>query len=180
MRIGSGVSIEELLQSSDRRQHAAIPEMDALEEADALQEADLVDVRFDIGGSSLAMLFDLRTALQFRLANTAVLVVRDVEQVHWVATHESALSRGRVAHYVMSSTPVTGEGGFAFELVCLRGWHLHIAGSSAEFFVGDIPGLAGVPPNFVDDDDRSIADAMPAWGSMFEPGWATFLDPMTP
>jgi hypothetical protein len=72
------MSIDELLNDPARRDQAAMPEMDALVDGDALQEGDLVDVRFDADGSSVAMLLDLRAALQFRVASTAVLVLRGV------------------------------------------------------------------------------------------------------
>jgi len=172
------VSIDEVLESPDRRDHAAMPEMDALREAHALQEADLVDVRFDARRSALAMLFDLRVALQFRLANTAALVMRNVEQFQWTASEP--LGFGRVAHYVMGSKPAIKGTLFTFELACLSGWHLNAAASSAEFFVGDVPGLPDAQPNFVEDEERVISEGMPAWGSEFEPAWATFLDPVSP
>jgi hypothetical protein len=170
--------ISELLNSPTRRDHAAMPEMDALVDLDALQEADLVDARFDAESSSVVMLFDLRTALQFRLANTAVLVLRGVDEFHWSAGEP----RGPrpVAHYVMSSKPGVDRNRFTLELVCLRGWRLNAIASAAEFFVGDIPGLSEAPPNFAEDDERTIADSMPAWDSLFKPEWATFLDPMEP
>ncbi len=172
------MSINDLLNSSTRRDNAAMPESDALVEIDALQEADLVDVRFDVSGSSLAMLFDLRSALQFRLANTAVLVIREVEELHWASSEPKGPRR--VAHYVIGSKPDVEANRFTLELVCLRGWRLSVVASSAEFFVGDIPGLSEAPPNFVEDDEQTIAEAMPAWDSIFEPRWATFVDPIEP
>lgn len=171
------MSIDELLSSPVRRDHAAMPEMDALVDCDALEEADLVDVRFGADDSSLAMLLDLRTALQFRLANTAV-VLRGVEEFRWV-TGGPRGSR-RAAHYVMSSQPGVQTDRFTLELVCQRGWRLNAIATSAEFFVGDIPDLPEAPPNFVEDDEQRVADAMPAWDSLFKPEWATFLDPMEP
>jgi len=167
--------IDELLRSPDRRDHGAMPETDALTEVDALQEADLVEARFSVGESSLALLFDLRTALQFRLANTAVLVLHGVEQSHFDC--DEAGGARRVAHYVMSSKPSVDGGRFAIDLVCLRGLRLRAVAASAEFFVGDVIGLPEAPPNFVEDDEQTIAQGMPAWDSVFEPGWATFIDP---
>lgn len=169
------MSIDELLRSSSRREHAAMPESDALTEVDGLQEADLVDARFLAGESSLALLFDLRTALQFRMANTAVLVLREVATFDWSCAEPRG--RGRVAHYVMSSRPDVKAGCFALEMVCLRGWRLSAIASSAEFFVGDVPGLPEAPPNFIEDDESTIVSGMPSWASTFKPGWATFLDP---
>ncbi len=169
------MTIDELLRSPERRDHVAMPETDALTEVDGLQEADLVDARLIVADASLAVLFDLRTALQFRMANTAVLVMHDIGQVDW-ARGEPPGSR-RVAHYVMSSKPGVKGGLFTLELVCLRGWRLNAVASSAEFFVGDVPELPEAPPNFVEDDERKIAAGMPTWESVFKPEWATFLGP---
>jgi hypothetical protein len=56
--------IEELLVDPRRREHAAMPEADALTESDALQEAQLLDVRLDALRSTVWLLFDCRGALQ--------------------------------------------------------------------------------------------------------------------
>lgn len=173
------MTIDELLRNPERRDHAAMPETDALTEVDGLQEADLVDARLDVARSLLVVLFDLRTSLQFRMANTAVLVMHDVAEVQWVAD-ERWEHRRRVAHYVMSSKPNIEGDRFTFELVCLRGWRLSAVASTAEFFVGDVPDLPEAPPSFVEDDEQTIAAGMPAWDSMFKPEWATFLDPRSP
>ena len=169
------MTIDELLRSPQRRDHAAMPETDALTELDGLQEADLVDARFVASEASLAVLFDLRGSLQFRMANVAVLAMRDVRHVDWTC----AEPRGPrwVAHYVMGSKPDILKDLFKLELVCLRGWRLSAMATSAEFFVGDVPGLPEAPPNFVEDDERTIMEGMPAWDSTFKPEWATFIDP---
>jgi hypothetical protein len=52
--------IEELLVDPRRREHAAMPEADALTQSDALREAQLLDVRFDALRSSVWLLFDCR------------------------------------------------------------------------------------------------------------------------
>ncbi|MDA8044450.1 MAG: hypothetical protein M0Z30_04310 [Actinomycetota bacterium] len=172
------MSITELLNDPGRRDHASMPEMDALVDADALQEADLVDVRFDAGSSSVALLLDLRTALQFRLANTAVLVLRDVKELYWAADEPQGARR--IAHYIMSSKPGVDLNRFALEVVCLRGWRFRATGLTAEFYVGDVPGLPEAPPNFAEDDWQAITVGMASWDSLFKPGWATFLDPVDP
>lgn len=169
------MTIDELLRCQQRRGYACMPEADALTEVDCLQEADLVDARLLVDEGSLAVLFDLRSALQFRMANTAVLVLRDVRHVGW--SSEQPRGPRRLAHYVMGSTPDVKGDLFGFELVCLRGWRLNAIASSAEFFVGNVIGLPEAPPNFIEDDEETIAKGMPAWGSLFLPEWATFLDP---
>ena len=50
--------IEQLL-LDPRREHAAIPEADALTESDALQEVQLLDVRLDALRSTAWLLFDV-------------------------------------------------------------------------------------------------------------------------
>jgi hypothetical protein len=57
--------------------------MDPLREDVSLMESQLIDVRFDPLASSAGLLFDLRQAIQLRLANTGVLIVRDVERLTW-------------------------------------------------------------------------------------------------
>jgi hypothetical protein len=168
------MTIADLLADPARRDHAAMPESDALTDIDGLQEADLVDVCFDARESTLVMLLDLRTALQFRLANTAVLAMRDVRHVEWNGNEPERGSR--VAHYVMSSKPSVTGGRITIEIACLGGWRLAATASSAEFYVGDVPGLPKAPPNFARDDETTIAAGMPRWASTFEPAWATFID----
>lgn len=168
------MDVEELLNDPTRYQYASMPESDALVEIDSLQEADLVDVRLEASKSLLAMIFDLRTALQFRLANTAVIAFRGVHNLNWNST-ESQGTR-HVAHYVMSSKPMIMTTGIALELVCLNGWSLKVEAASAEFFVGSMPKLPDAQPNFVEDDEEVILRGMPDWNSQFLPEWATFVN----
>jgi hypothetical protein len=151
-----------------------MPEADALTDVDALQEANLVDVRLLAHESSVAAIFDLRTALQFRMANTALMVMHGLRHVEWHGVE--ALGSSRIAHTVVSSEPNATQGLFTFGLVCLHGWRLTAVAGSAEFFVGDVPELPEVPPDFVEDDDETIEKGMPSWNSSFAPGWATFLE----
>jgi hypothetical protein len=68
--------IEELLSDPGVRRFAARPEMDPLTEEDALQEAQLLEVRIDALRSSVALLLELRMALQLPTANTGILIAR--------------------------------------------------------------------------------------------------------
>jgi hypothetical protein len=168
------VTIDELLTDPHRRSYAAIPETDALTEENGLQESDLVDAKFSLFGDSLAMLFDLRVSLGFRMANTAVLVMRQV--LHVELSSKEPPGPERIAHLVMTSKPDVHEMLFTFELGCLRGWSLKASATSAEFFVGDIPNLPETPPDFAEDDAVTVAAGMPAWNASFRPMWATFID----
>jgi hypothetical protein len=169
------VRIKDLLSDPQRHRFASMPEADALTEPDALQEADLVDAHFEVQQSELAILFDLRTSLQFRMANTGLVVVRAVDTFEW--TGEPMLGR-RTAHYVMSSKPSITYEHFSIAISCLGGWRLSCRGRAAEFFVGNIEGLPSAPPDFIQDDPRVVASGMPVWDSSLEPEWATFWAPI--
>ena len=171
------MTIGEFLRSPARRHHASMPEMDTLADLDALQEADLVDVWFDGRDSSVAVLLDLRVSLQFRLANTAVLVCRGIEELHWARREPREPPR---PHPVMSSKPAVDQNRFTLELVCLGGWRFAAISSTAEFFAGNVPRLPAAQPNLVEDDEQTTIDAMPAWDSPFEPKWASFFDRVEP
>jgi hypothetical protein len=173
LAVGPVMVIEDLFDYPLRRAYAAMPEMDALTEPDALQEADLVDIRFDVSRSVVGLLFDLRSALQFRMANTALLVGHDVQR--FTLSGETSPGRSRMAHYVVSSRPDNRDLQFSIAIGCLQACRLELAAASAEFFVGDIPDLPEAPPDFGRDDEATIKAGMPGWGSQFEPGWATFL-----
>jgi len=169
------MTIDELLQSTSRFELGSMPEADALTELDALQEADLADVQVDAEHGVVALLFDLRSALQFRMANTAVLVLRGATDFEWA--HGQQHPHHREAHYVMSSSTAVDGNRLAIEVVCLRGWRVRANCQAAEFFVGDIPGLSEAPPNFVEDTPATIEAGMPSWSSPFEAHWATFIHP---
>ncbi|HEX2050729.1 MAG TPA: hypothetical protein VHJ34_08875 [Actinomycetota bacterium] len=75
--------IEDLFCLPERKTFAAKPEMDPLTEGASLMESRLIGVRFDAVASIAGLLFDLRQAIQLRLANTGVLIVRGVERLTW-------------------------------------------------------------------------------------------------
>jgi hypothetical protein len=169
------VTIEALLRDVGRRRFGVQPEADPLTEIDALQEADLVEVRIDVASSLVAVLFDLRQALQFRDVNTGVIVARGIDSVSWSGEGPQRLAR--LAHPVMASLPDHRDGRVGLIVECLRGARLAVTATSAEFFVGNVAGLPDAPPDFIDDDEVTIAAGMPTWSSLFTPVAATFLDP---
>jgi hypothetical protein len=65
MALGVLMRIDKLLEDPGRREHAAMPEADALTDTDALQEATLLEVRLDALRSTVWLLFDCRGAVQF-------------------------------------------------------------------------------------------------------------------
>jgi len=162
--------LEELLISRTEVGHA--PVMDALSEAGALQEAQLLDVRVCALTSTVGLLFDLRTALQLRTANTAVVVGRGVQEFSWSAEHRKT---ARTAWNVAGSEPARGDL-FSLSLAFFPRASLRLVSERAEFYVGEVPGLGATPPDYGFDDDARIKAGLAAWTSIFEPAQAAFLD----
>jgi hypothetical protein len=170
------IKIQDLLEPNSRwREFASQPEMDPLTEGDALQEAQLLDVRFDAVRSTVGLLFEMRTALQLREANTGVLVARGVRELSWSTGGRSPADW--FAWVVAGSTVRTANRLFELQLAGLRpDAQLGLVAESSAFFVGDVPGLGGAPPNYVQDDDQTIRAGLAGWQSQFVPAHAVFLD----
>ncbi len=157
------------------REYASKPEMDPLTEDDALQEAQLLDVRFDALRSTLGLLFELRTALQRREANTGVLVARGVRELSWSAGQRAT---PRTAWTVGGSVTSNADRLFSLDLGMWPppGAQLRVVSESAAFFAGDVPGLEGIP-DYGSDDEAEIRANLAAWSAEFVPVHAVFLDP---
>jgi hypothetical protein len=170
------ITVEDLLSPDPAfRRYAGKPEMDPLSEDDALQEAQLLDVRVDALRSTVALLFELRTALQLRTANTALFVGYSITRLAWSA--ESRSTRN-TAWNVMASLPRYEGRMFHFSIDMCPSARLELTATSAAFYVGDVPGLLEAPPDYVDDDDAAGRAGIAGWRSPFSPVHAVFLDPM--
>lgn len=117
--------VEDLLWSQRRDLAAAKPEMDPLVEANALQEAQLLDVRVHAVASAVGLLFEMRTALQLRRGNAALLVVHGVRELTWATGPRASVT---TAWSVVGSTPIVEGQGFALTSTSFRihdsGWWL--------------------------------------------------------
>lgn len=171
--------VEDLLLPDSRwREYAAMPEMDPLTEDDALQEAQLLDVRFNALRSTAALLFELRTALQLREANTGVLIVRGVRTLAWSSSpRESERTAWTVGGSVITSTDRLF--GLELGLWPAPGAQLTLTAESAAFFVGEVQGLDRIP-DYLNDDELAIRAQLASWQSEFEPVSAVFLDAALP
>jgi len=168
------IAIEALLTPDIRwRAFASQPEMDPLTEDDALQEAQLLDVRFDALRATAGLLFELRTALQLREANTGVLIARGVRTLSWSSDPRST---ERTAWTVGGSVTRNIDRLFGLELGLWPGAQLVVVAESAAFFAGDVPGLDRIP-DYGSDDDATIRANLAGWRSEFMPVHAVFLDP---
>ncbi|NYE96240.1 hypothetical protein FHU41_002490 [Psychromicrobium silvestre] len=169
------ITIEDLLlPDPGLRWYGAQPEMNPLTEDDALQEAQILDVRFDALRSTVGVLFELRTALQLRQANTGVLIARGVREISWSTGGQSP--RPRFAWVVAGSTIGIADRLFDLRLSGLHpGAQLVLVAESAAFFTGDVPGLDRIP-DYGEDDEATVRSNLAQWNSEFEPKQAVFLD----
>lgn len=169
--------IEELFTDPSRRSYAAMPEMDPLTEEGALQEADLVAVKLDVMTASAGLLFDLRNALQLRSGNAALLIARGVDRFEWDV--QDVRDVPFVSHLVTGSAPSVDGCLFELALGFVPDAGLTLRARGAEFFVGNVPALGEAPPDFLESSADLIRAEMPGWASVFVPGYATFLDPIS-
>jgi hypothetical protein len=151
------------------------PEMDPLTEKDALQEARLNEVLFDAVNMRVGLLFDLRGALQLRMAYTGLLVLGGVESFSWASERRST---ARTAWNVVGSVPVNEDGVVTLRLFFFPDAEMTVAARSAAFFAGDVPGLPDRVPDFAWSDEE-VAAGMASMDSLFEPTQATFIEPLT-
>lgn len=163
--------IEDLVRRSAQDSIESAP-IDPLREEDALQEAQLLDVRLEALSSTICLLFELRTAMNLMDGNTAVLVGRGLRKFEWSA---EARETDKTAWNVVGSEPRRADGLFVFRLSFLPVASMWLAIESAEFYVGDVPGLLEQLPDYVEDGDATIRRNLPNWGSSFEPIWSTIL-----
>ncbi|HEX2294068.1 MAG TPA: hypothetical protein VHN37_02035 [Actinomycetota bacterium] len=181
------LKIEDLFLLSERRSLAEKPEMDPLTEDDALMESQLIDLRYDPVTSTTGLLFDLRQAIQLRLANTGVVIVREVERLAWeqrLHEHEKEafadetldpeLAKHRAWNVIASEPRPTDV--FNLRLLFVPGAELNVSGARAEFFMGHVPGIGDVPATFTHASVDEIEASLPHWNSPFKTLYATFLD----
>jgi hypothetical protein len=151
------------------------PEADPLTEKDALQEARLNEVLFDAVNMRAGFLFDLRGALAFRMPTTGLLVVGGVEKLRWDCEPRSTI---RTAWAVVGSVPANKDGVVSLRLFFSPDAEMTVAGRSAAFFAGDVPGLPDRVPDFA-WSDAEVAAGMASMDSLFEPTHATFIEPLS-
>lgn len=171
--LGLLMNIEDLLNDVERRRFAAQPEADPLTEPGALREAQLLDVRLTAVTSTVGLLFDLRTALQFMMGNTAVLVAHGVREFRWRAEPRAT---ARTAWNVVRSEPSGRERLFFLEVGFVPSAQLTLIAESAEFYVGDIVDLSDIPPDYGSGDESAIEAGLANWRHPFIPTHAVFLD----
>src|ERR1044072_4432688 len=94
--------IEELLLTAQGGQPASRPEFDPLTERDALQESQLIDVWVHAVASTVALVFEFRTALHFDETNTGLMVARGLRDFSWSGESRAT---GMTAWNIVGSAP---------------------------------------------------------------------------
>ena len=163
--------IEDLLRWDGRWSLAAMPEADALTDCDALLEAALIDVKMDATTSSVWLLLDCRGAVELEMGNTAVVAISGVTQFQW----RTELRAQRSWRAVMGWRPERSGSGFSCTAELTSGSSIHVSGSAAEFYVGDIPGGDEPPPDFTVATDAEIRAGLASWTSEFRVVHASFV-----
>lgn len=132
-----------------------------LGEDDVLLEAQVVDLRFNAVDSSVGVIFDLRTSLQFRESNTGVLIAAGVTAVQWSAEPGRI---GRTARTVVGSRVRTVASQTEIALSLSPDSTLTVRGSAIVFHEVDVPDLDTIP-NYVSDTDDEVQRMTPQWDS---------------
>jgi hypothetical protein len=147
--------------------------VDPLIENDALQEAQLLDMRVHALSSTVGLLFELRTALQFEYGNAAILVIRGVRQANWRAVERVG---EWTAWSVVGSVMRAYSGLLELNLTLSPSSSIEIHGTNAEFYVLDVPEVGDVPPDYCSDGEGLIRSGLPGWGSSFSLLRASYLE----
>ncbi|MFF3350549.1 hypothetical protein [Streptomyces sp. NPDC002779] len=156
------ISINDLVHARPYPEFLGSVEVDPLREADALQEAQLLDSRVCHLTSTAALLFELRTSLQFDVGNSALLVVRGLHSFDWKSPAKQVPF---AALTVVSSAADRLSDSLRARFEFFPAAHLAVAGDLAEFYVLEVEGIGDVPPDYSSGDVTNIQGALPSWSS---------------
>jgi hypothetical protein len=167
------ITVEDLIWAPSRVLGTPGPDVDPLIENDALQEAQLLDLRVHALSSTVGLLFELRTALQFEYGNAAILVIRGLQHANW-----RAIERGgeRTSWSVVGSVMRTRPGLLELNITLSPSSSIEILGTNAEFYVLDVPEIGEAPPDYCSDGEGRIRSGLPSWGSSFTLLEASYLE----
>lgn len=158
--------IEDLLWEPGLPNDAQPLEMDPLSEVDALQEAQLLDTRIHAISSTAGLLIELRTALQLRQSNTAVLVARGLLEYTWSAEPTTS---GNTAWNIIGSEPSLVNELLVLELTFFPHANLRLKAECVEFYAGNVASLGASPPDYTQEDGHAIQSGLARWRSIFQP-----------
>lgn len=137
------------------------PGYDPLGAEDAFAEGQLVGFLMDVQESAFAALLDLRTAIQLRSTNVAVVVARHTVAVDWTADRRLT---PRTAWNVVRSIALTTPSSVMFELEFFPSAALRLEANRIECYLGTIEDLPKAPPD-LSGSRRVVERGTPRWSS---------------
>jgi hypothetical protein len=155
-------SIEDLFAGMTDAASARPIDWDPLREPDALQEVGLLDCRMCPLTGRAGLLLDMRSALQYRTGNAALLVVRGLASFQW---NEEPLERDLLSFAIMSSTPAAARRGWRMDLGLIPDGELSVTGRGADFHLLEVEGIPGAPPDYTERRLNEVREGLPWWDS---------------
>ncbi|MFC8230531.1 hypothetical protein [Streptomyces sp. NPDC057287] len=156
------ISVIDLVGAGDVPPPPRTAEPDPLREPDALREAQLLDCRVSPSDSTIALLFELRTAPRFDEGNAALLVVRGLRSFGWDAGTGPGPS---TAMTVLSGVPGRLDDLVRAEFSFHPETRLEVLGERACFYVLDVEGAGGVPAGHSEGETEHGRGLPPSWES---------------
>ncbi|MFE4856927.1 hypothetical protein [Streptomyces sp. NPDC056670] len=156
------VHIEDLFTGAADATTAAPIDWDPLREHDALLEVGLLDCRVCPLTGRSGLLLDMRTALQYRTGNAALLVVRGMRSFRW---RETPPNTELFNFSVGSSSPTATAEAWRIDLGLFIDGELSIEGKSADFYLLNADALPDAPPNYSGRGLDEVRHALPWWDS---------------
>ncbi|WCN03932.1 hypothetical protein [Streptomyces sp. M92] len=156
------ITIEDLFTGAGGDASAAPFVWDPLREPDALQDVGLLDCRMCPLTGRVGLLLDMRTALQYRTGNAALLTVRGLASFEW---SEEPLERELLNFAITSSTPSASRKGVRMELALFPDGLLSVAGKAAEFHLLDAEGVPETIPDYTERRLSDVRAGLPWWDS---------------
>lgn len=155
-----------LLTTSDWVPMDGEPYDQALYDEDALREAQLLDVRLDAVTQTAALLFELRTSLQYDVT-TGVVLARQVRDLSWTAAERPG---PRVAWSVATMRTSEDARGLSLSVWLWPdpGARLSLNADALAFACGDVPGLGWTMADYGEDDDATVRAWTATWSSPIE------------
>jgi hypothetical protein len=154
--------------------HLSPPTPDPLIDSDALYETKMVSVLYAPLSPTLAILFDLRTSLNFDdTVNAGLLILYGVSDVRLVCRGEYDLKI-----WLVDSCAVTASGSLVhLDLQALLWAAESISANAmkARFVVGFVSGIGEIAAEIEDDHIDSYLQTIPSWESQIEVRYASYM-----
>lgn len=137
------------------------PEVDPLVESDALLEAQFIGMKVNGDVGRCGLIVDLRTALQIRRPNTAIIVADKVQEARWEMDPISA----KTVWNIVASTTARGGSGYTFTAWTHPSGEVRVTARRLAYFGLSGQGLMDVPPDLSSDPEHVIRAGFADWES---------------